>query len=551
MSLCINPFCSQSENPDSLLFCGGCGSELLLQGRYKVVRFLGGGGFGKTYEIKERDAGLKVLKVLHNNHPKAVELFQQEAEVLSILNHPGIPQVEEDGYFIYHPHNSSEPLHCLVMEKIEGMDLYGYIKQRRYQPIDEKMALQWLQELTCILQQVHHQNFFHRDIKPANIMLRADGGLVLIDFGTARVVTDTYWEAQAEGKVTGIISAGYTPPEQMNGQAIKQSDFFALGRTFVYLLTAKDPNQFYNPMTDELIWRDQVSNLSPEFADFLDCMMMRSPVLRPKNTSEILHRLSEIRPNSSLPTKSLRLKNYNKEEFTTKQPDAGNSFNNSPDNNKQNISNQIPLTSSSSSTANNTGFFYRWMVSNIVGISLGLVLRNIFSGLVYAVFTSRVGFRYAILAAIITWLPVEILRWLLLRKRVQFNLWSFIEILFGSIVGLFLGTVTGRLIFNSGGQSVGSFLGIMGGTSITQWLTIYRQVQKVKSTLLWFIFSLTGICISILLAFFIGLFAYFLLEDFWVRGTVLTVVYAIGVFITTFLSSFTTGIGLSRLLRDR
>ncbi|MEM6755339.1 MAG: serine/threonine-protein kinase, partial [Cyanobacteria bacterium P01_C01_bin.38] len=278
MTLCINPHCPKpNDNPDKTIFCLGCGSELLLQGRYKVVKYLGGGGFGKTYEIKERNNNLKVLKILHNNFPKAIELFQREAEVLSQLNCPGIPQVEEDGYFIYYPRNSQEALHCLVMEKIEGMDLYEYIKQREYRPIDERMAMQWLQELIIILQQVHNQNFFHRDIKPANIMLRAEGGLALIDFGTARVVTDTYWQAQAQGQVTGIVSAGYTPPEQMNGQAMRQSDFFALGRTFVYLLTAKDPNQFYNPQNDELLWRNAVPNISPQFADFLDWLMERSP----------------------------------------------------------------------------------------------------------------------------------------------------------------------------------------------------------------------------------------------------------------------------------
>ena len=266
MSLCINPHCSKPDNLDNILFCQSCGSELLLLGRYKVTKYLGGGGFGKTYEINNRNIELKVLKILHNNHPKAVELFQREAEVLSQLNYAGIPQVEADGYFVYHPRNSEEALHCLVMEKIEGMDLYEYIKQRQYQPIDEKMALQWLQELTIILQQVHHCNFFHRDIKPPNIMLRADGGLALIDFGTARVVTDTYWQAQAQGQVTGIISAGYTPPEQMNGQAVQQSDFFALGRTFVFLLTAKEPSKFYNPQNDELLWRDAVPHISPQVA---------------------------------------------------------------------------------------------------------------------------------------------------------------------------------------------------------------------------------------------------------------------------------------------
>ena len=293
--LCINPQCQNTQNPDNTLFCQNCGSELLLQGRYRVKCELGGGGFGKTYELIDRTSEVKVLKVLINNHPKAIELFQREAEVLKILNHPGIPKVEPDGYFVYFPKNNQEQLHCLIMEKIEGLDLYKYLKQRDNRPIDEKLAIEWLKELTIILQQVHNQNFFHRDIKPPNIMLRSDGGLALIDFGTARQVTGTYVAKQAVGQVTGIISSGYTPPEQMNGQAMQQSDFFALGRTFVYLLTARDPNQFYDSKTDELQWRDAVSDISPKFADFLDRMMARLPSQRPQNTVEILQELAEIK----------------------------------------------------------------------------------------------------------------------------------------------------------------------------------------------------------------------------------------------------------------
>ena len=72
-------------------------------------------------------------------------------------------------------------------------------------------------------------------------MLRPNGQLVLIDFGTAREATITYLAKVGAGyQITGIVSAGYTPPEQQNFQAVPQSDFFALGRTFVYLLTGQN-----------------------------------------------------------------------------------------------------------------------------------------------------------------------------------------------------------------------------------------------------------------------------------------------------------------------
>ncbi|MBF2008699.1 MAG: protein kinase [Chlorogloeopsis fritschii C42_A2020_084] len=218
MSLCINPYCLQQQNSDDELFCLYCGSELLLQGRYRVINQLGGGGFGITYKVSEiRSNNLKVLKVLINTQQKAVELFKQEAEVLAKLDHPGIPKVEPDSYFVYFPRNSHQPIHCLVMEKIVGMDLQKWMENREMRPIHQTLAIQWLKELVTILNRVHSQNFFHRDIKPSNIMLRADGDLALIDFGTVRQVTGTYQAKIAAGQnITGIISTGYTPPEQIN-----------------------------------------------------------------------------------------------------------------------------------------------------------------------------------------------------------------------------------------------------------------------------------------------------------------------------------------------
>jgi serine/threonine protein kinase len=295
MSLCINPQCRQPDNPDSVLFCQTCGSEMLLQGRYRVMRLLGSGGFGTTYEvIGVRSSIPKVLKVLINNSPKAVELFQQETQVLSQLEHPGIPKVERDGYFVYLPRDSKQPIHCLVMEKVVGMDLEKYMENRALRPIEPNLAIDWLREIVLILNQVHSQNFFHRDIKPSNIMLRSSGELALIDFGTARQVTGTVVNQQ--GGVTGIISAGYTPQEQINNNAVPQSDFFALGRTFIYLLTGKYPldQEIYDRFNDEIKWRNHSPQISSQLADLIDEMMAHKPNQRPANTQVILQRLTKI-----------------------------------------------------------------------------------------------------------------------------------------------------------------------------------------------------------------------------------------------------------------
>ncbi|NEP44244.1 MAG: protein kinase, partial [Okeania sp. SIO2H7] len=300
---CINPLCSSPQNSGTPLFCQSCGSPLLLQDIYRVIRPLGGGGFGKTFEVE--DCGTpKVLKVLHNTHPKAVELFQKEVEVLSRLNHPGIPKVEPGDYFLFKPRNSPQDLHCLVMEKIEGMDLEKYMQQRNFQPISQKAAFRWLKQLAEILHLVHQQQYFHRDIKPSNIMIRQNGQLALIDFGTAREVTQTYMQKFAGQQVTGIISPGYTPSEQMNGKAVPQSDFFALGRTFVFFLTGQHPNNLNeSPLTGELIWRDKLGEVSPDFADFIDYLMKPFPGHRPQDTQTILNSIVIIEQGSDLSSK--------------------------------------------------------------------------------------------------------------------------------------------------------------------------------------------------------------------------------------------------------
>ncbi|RMF28238.1 MAG: protein kinase [Cyanobacteria bacterium J083] len=302
MSLCINPKCSNTENPDNQLFCEACGSELLIAGRYRVARLLSSkGGFGKTYEVFH-DHAVKVLKVLTNNHPKIVELFEQEARILKQLNHPGIPK--GDSSFTYFPRDAQEPLHCLVMEKIEGLDLEEYQNQRSSRPIDQELALEWLTQLMEILHVVHSHNFFHRDIKPSNIILRPTGQLALIDFGAVRQVTATII---AGNQNTGVYTPGYAPPEQEKGYAVPQSDFYALGRTFVYLLTGKSPTDItmYDRYNNELKWREtasasatqagEVQGLNPAFADLLDEMMAERAKYRPANTTIIIEKLKKIK----------------------------------------------------------------------------------------------------------------------------------------------------------------------------------------------------------------------------------------------------------------
>lgn len=273
----------------------------LLQNRYRIMHPLGKGGFGQVFEVEENGAR-KVLKVLNlsafqpSQYQKAIKLFQREVEVLSQFHHPGVPQIEPDGYFVL-PQDRQPPLHCLVMEKISGVNLQQWLQKGGI--LSQSQAIDWLKQLIDILAHLHKQQFFHRDIKPANIMLRPNGQLVLIDFGAVRGITLTYLAKQQHQETgTAIISAGYTPPEQAEGQAVPQSDFFALGRTFVYLFTGQDPiNLPKDTETGALIWRDRThkaAKLSPLFAALIDYLMAPFPGQRPQSCEVIAQTIRKL-----------------------------------------------------------------------------------------------------------------------------------------------------------------------------------------------------------------------------------------------------------------
>ncbi len=302
MSLCINPNCRQPNHPDNggSATCVACGSPLVLQGRYRVMRLISSdSGFGRVYEAYERNVPklLKVLKESYNSDDKVVELFRREAQVLSQLNHPGVPRVETEGYFLHYPADGTEPSHCLVMEKIDGPNLKQWMVQQGNHPINEKQAMLWLTQLIDVLDLVHQHNYFHRDIKPENIMLRSSGQLVLVDFGAAREMTQTYIANLGDSGITTVSSAGYTPPEQEQGQAVPQSDFYALGRTLIYLMTAKLPNNpaIYSPRTNVFTWRPLAPQISTALADLVDDLIAPAAANRPQTTAAILERLALVR----------------------------------------------------------------------------------------------------------------------------------------------------------------------------------------------------------------------------------------------------------------
>ncbi|MGM3309776.1 protein kinase domain-containing protein [Anabaena sp. WFMT] len=292
MAYCINPDCSQRKNPDNCAVCQGCGTPLLLQNRYRLIYplQLEAHSYTEVFEIEdllERERP-KVLKSLKNVTPDLLRLFEQEVSILTNLQHPGLPVGETIFPLFLH---TNRQLRCFVMEKVPGENLQTWLSQNQCLT-SYKNALDWLNQLVQILEFVHDHGFFHRDIKPANIILRPDGKLVLIDFGAARQLTQTIVNNKP---VTVIISNGYTAPEQMQGQAVLQSDFYALGRTFIYLLTGIDPA--HDSRARSYNWFKNIKDKkNPQsLIHLIQTMTDADPQRRPPTAEVILEKIANIK----------------------------------------------------------------------------------------------------------------------------------------------------------------------------------------------------------------------------------------------------------------
>ncbi len=286
MSYCINPKCQQRQNPDDAEQCQSCGTSLWIHDRYRIVRSLLAEDhpYTEVFEVRDRQHPntLKVLKTLKSDSTQLLGLFRQEQSILLTLRHAGIPQGEVS-FTLGLPND--EHLPCLVMEHIEGVNLEQWIKQNG--PISESQAREWLVQLTTILQTVHRSSFFHRDIKPSNIMRRTNGTLALIDFGTARYYSETLINGHS---ATVVVSYGYTAPEQLQGHPVRQSDFYALGRTFMHLLTGVHPS--HSPKFSES-WTQTKGSLSKNFVALLGSLVEMDSQKRPKTTQAILTALKK------------------------------------------------------------------------------------------------------------------------------------------------------------------------------------------------------------------------------------------------------------------
>ncbi|MCZ8244393.1 MAG: GUN4 domain-containing protein [Microcystis sp. LE19-131.1A] len=290
MSLCLNPDCSHQNTPTDK-FCHKCGSQLLLRERYRALKLIGQGGFGKTFQAIDEDKPSKPYCVIKQFFPsaqgtgtlqKAAELFKEEAIRLDSLGrYPQIPELY--AYF-----TGNDGRQYLVQEYIEGQNLEQELKQEGV--FNEAKIKHLLSEILPILEFIHSKQVIHRDIKPENIIRRkSDNKLILVDFGAAKFVSPL------SRSMTGTIigSAEYIAPEQGNGKAVNASDLYSLGVTCLYLLTGISPFDLFDGGEHQWVWRQWLVNnpVSSDLGNILDKLIEFGTKKRYQSASKVLQAL--------------------------------------------------------------------------------------------------------------------------------------------------------------------------------------------------------------------------------------------------------------------
>lgn len=260
----------------------------ILQGRYRILRLLGSGGFGAVYQAEDlrlagRSVAIKHFYTAHLSSQEAAEmavLFQSEAHTLARLNHPNLAQIYD--YF------SEGKDWFLVMEFVPGETLLTRLKRLRA-PFEESQVVAWAIELCRVLEYLHGQQppLIFRDLKPANIMVTPDERVILIDFGIVR----SFKEGQARDTYQ-IATPGYAPPEQYGGQTEPRSDLYSLGATVYTLLTGERPSAetFALPPL-----RERAPQVSPQLADLVTRLTAYEIADRPPSAAAVRQELEAIR----------------------------------------------------------------------------------------------------------------------------------------------------------------------------------------------------------------------------------------------------------------
>lgn len=269
---------------------------LIIKRRYKLIKKLGAGGMATVYLAKDlstkNNVAVKILHPQFSEDSQTVERFLREAKASTILEHPNIVKVLDQG--------KEENYYFIVMEYVSGKDLKRIIEEKGALPPGYAKTI--ILEVAKALDHAYSKNIIHRDIKPQNIMLTLDGKVKLMDFGIAHL-----------GSLSTITQTGifmgtpqYASPEQAEGSKVDiRSDIYSLGVVFFELLTGFLPYSedattitiMFKKLQEEL---PDPKSIRPEIPEGLSQIVMkmtaRFPDDRYQNPKELIEDLERGYP---------------------------------------------------------------------------------------------------------------------------------------------------------------------------------------------------------------------------------------------------------------
>lgn len=254
----------------------------VIDGKYKILNVIGKGGMSVVYlAMNERANKQWAIKEVRKDGVQNFEVVKQnlivETDLLKRLNHPHLPSIidviDGDGTFL------------IVMDYIEGNPLSKAIKNSGAQNQDD--VIEWAKQLCDVLGYLHSRKppIIYRDMKPSNVMLKPDGNVMLIDFGTAREFKST-----SVADTTCLGTQGYAAPEQFggHGQTDARTDIYCLGATMYHLITGHNPALPPYEMYPIRQWNPMLSSGLEEI--ILKCTQ-KNPDDRYQSCAELLYAL--------------------------------------------------------------------------------------------------------------------------------------------------------------------------------------------------------------------------------------------------------------------
>lgn len=254
----------------------------VVDGKYKILNVVGRGGMSVVYLAMNEKANKQwAIKEVRKDGVANFEVIKQglivETDMLKKFNHPLLPSIvdviDSDGKFL------------IVMDYIEGKPLSDSLQENSALPQED--VIKWAIQLCDVLGYLHSQDppIIYRDMKPANVMLKPDGNITLIDFGTARE-----YKRENSEDTTCLGTRGYAAPEQFGGQGQTdpRTDIYCLGATLYHLVTGHNPSEPPYEMYPIRYWDE---SLSQGLENIIIKCTQNNPEDRYENCDELLYAL--------------------------------------------------------------------------------------------------------------------------------------------------------------------------------------------------------------------------------------------------------------------